>query len=128
MNKRKPLISLELVTLLSNYRFPGNIRELQAMVHDAVAQHRSGKLSLGSFKGFIKERSADLQPHIPPPDESRDSLRNMFGHFPSLKEMEDYLVSEAMKSAADNQGNAATLLGITRQALNQRLKKKSRSS
>jgi PAS domain S-box-containing protein len=128
MNKRKPLISLELVTLLSNYRFPGNIRELQAMVHDAVAQHRSGKLSLGSFKGYIKERSSDLQLHITPADESRDSLRNMFGHFPSLKEMEDYLVSEAMKSAADNQGNAATLLGITRQALNQRLKKKSRSS
>jgi transcriptional regulator with PAS, ATPase and Fis domain len=42
--------------------------------------------------------------------------------------MEEYLISEALKSADDKQGAAATLLGISRQALNQRLKKKERSS
>jgi DNA-binding protein Fis len=38
--------------------------------------------------------------------------------------MEDYLTNEAMKSSDSKQGNAAALLGISRQALNQRLKKK----
>jgi DNA-binding NtrC family response regulator len=128
MNKKKPALSPELVTLLSNYHFPGNIRELQAMVHDAVAQHKSGRLSLDSFKGFIKQRRSMPQITPLPSDESSSSIRDIFGHFPTLKEMEDFLVTEAMKSSEDNQGSAASLLGITRQALNQRLKKRSRNS
>ncbi len=128
MNKRKPAISPELVTLLSNYHFPGNVRELQAMVHDAVAQHKSGRLSLDSFKGFITQRRSVPETALTVSGEDPSSPRDLFGHFPTLKEMEDYLISEAMKSAGDNQGNAATLLGITRQALNQRLKKKNLSS
>jgi PAS domain S-box-containing protein len=128
LNKNKPGISPELVTLLSNYNFPGNVRELQAMVHDAVALHKTGKLSLDSFKKFIKKRSGTFQAIPLPADESRASIKNIFGHFPTLKEIDDYLVSEAMKNADDNQRSAATLLGITRQALNQRLKKKKESS
>jgi len=127
MNKKKPALSPELVTLLSNYNFPGNVRELQAMVHDAVAQHKSGKLSLESFKGFIKQSRSLPQTGLMPSDEDTYPVKNIFGHFPTLKEIEDYLISEAMKQADDNQGSAASLLGITRQALNQRLKKKNKS-
>ena len=129
MNKKKPGISPELVTLLSNYHFPGNIRELQAMVHDAVAQHKAGRLSLESFMGFIKQRRPHTPPVIPATDENTAlTIRDIFGHFPTLKEMEDHLISEAMRSSDDNQGSAASLLGITRQALNQRLKKKSQGA
>jgi two-component system response regulator HydG len=128
MNKRPPVLSAELITLLSNYQFPGNVRELQAMVHDAVAQHKSGKLSLDSFKGFIKQRRPVPQTDAVPEDENSTSLKKIFGHFPTLKEMEDHIVAEAMKCCDDNQGSAASLLGITRQALNQRLKKKIKTS
>jgi PAS domain S-box-containing protein len=128
MDKKKPALSSELVTLLSNYHFPGNIRELQAMVHDAIAQHKSGRLSLESFKKFIKQK----RPHaktVPLSSDAKDySIRDMFGHFPTLKEMEDHLISEALKSSHDKQGSAASLLGITRQALNQRLKKKNKGT
>ncbi|MBI4682405.1 MAG: sigma 54-interacting transcriptional regulator [Nitrospirae bacterium] len=127
MNKKQPVLSPELITLLSNYQFPGNVRELQAMVHDAVAQYKSGKLSLDSFKGFIKQRRPLPQTEAMPEDENSSSLKKIFGHFPSLKEMEDHIISEAMKCCDDNQGSAASLLGITRQALNQRLKKKNKS-
>jgi DNA-binding NtrC family response regulator len=127
MNKRKPELSPELVTLLSNYHFPGNVRELQAMVHDAVAQHTSGKLSLESFKGFIKKKRSLPKYSLQTSDDKEYSIRDIFGHFPTLKEMEDHLISEAMKSSDSNQGSAASLLGITRQALNQRLKKKNQN-
>jgi len=127
MNKKPPVLSPELITLLSNYQFPGNVRELQAMVHDAVAQHKSGKLSLDSFKGFIKQRRQLPQTESLPEDENAFSLKKIFGHFPTLKEMEEHIISEAMKCCDDNQGSAASLLGITRQALNQRLKKKSKN-
>ena len=42
---------------------------------------------------------------------------------PTLKQIEQLLISEAMKRANANQSIAAQILGITRQALNKRLKK-----
>jgi transcriptional regulator with PAS, ATPase and Fis domain len=47
---------------------------------------------------------------------------------PTLKQIEDLLVEEAMKRACDNQSIAALALGISRQALNKRLKKMNQSS
>lgn len=128
LKKEKPDASPELITLLSNYQFPGNIRELQGMVHDAVAQHESGRLPLESFKSFIKKKGSAARPCPPPTDDSFVSLKDIFGRFPTLKEVEEYVITEAMKSAKCNQGSAAVLLGITRQALNQRLKKKNHSA
>ncbi|HAY28889.1 MAG TPA: two-component system response regulator, partial [Candidatus Accumulibacter sp.] len=43
------------------------------------------------------------------------------GRFPTLDEVEDALVAEALKRAKGNQGVAATLLGLSRPALNRRL-------
>ena len=44
---------------------------------------------------------------------------------PTLRQAEEALITEALKRAGGNQGAAARLLGITRQALNRRLKTKS---
>ncbi|MCP4148212.1 MAG: hypothetical protein GY757_10730 [bacterium] len=43
------------------------------------------------------------------------------GNFPKLKEVERQLVAEALRLADNNQGIAASLLGITRNALHKRL-------
>ena len=43
---------------------------------------------------------------------------------PTLDEAEDALVSEALRRAEGNQGIAATLLGLSRQALNKRLSRR----
>jgi len=43
------------------------------------------------------------------------------GRFPTLDEVEEALVNEALKRAKGNQGVAATLLGLSRPALNRRL-------
>ncbi|MGD8472205.1 MAG: sigma-54 dependent transcriptional regulator, partial [Desulfobacteraceae bacterium] len=37
LDKKKPTPPVELVTLLSTYHFPGNIRELESMIFDAVS-------------------------------------------------------------------------------------------
>lgn len=121
LNKKKPYAPRELVTLLSNYTFPGNIRELKAMVFDAVAQHRSGVLSLNSFRKFILEKGGHIETAILSPQPSDSSSLDFSGRFPSLKEAEDFLIAEALKRADGNQGIAASLLGLTRQALNKRL-------
>ncbi len=101
------------------------------MVFDAVARHQKGILSLKSFKDIIGS-----EPVFPGEKESLSrveaaDLVNLFnGRFPRLKEVEQVLISEALKIAANNQGIAASLLGISRNALNKRLvraeKKKAR--
>jgi DNA-binding protein Fis len=44
-----------------------------------------------------------------------------FSRFPTLKEAENVLIGRALELAKSNQGVAASLLGISRQALNRRL-------
>src|SRR5262249_7769067 len=52
---KKPLPSIPpaLYQLLNTYRFPGNLRELEAMVFDAVARHQGTVLSLQSFREIV---------------------------------------------------------------------------
>lgn len=121
--KRQPSYPTELVTLLQTYDFPGNIRELQAMVWDSLARHTSGVLSMDSFKQAVggekpQQRTDGESASLVP------SVMASFKGFPTLKEVEGLLISEALKRANNNQGMAASLLGMSRQALNKRLVRK----
>ncbi|WP_298270082.1 sigma-54 dependent transcriptional regulator [Geobacter sp.] len=118
MGKKKPTPPPELYRYLSAYPFPGNIRELQALVADAVARHQHGVLSLESFREAMgASPCADLA----------DVPRQIAGvvgapdRLPTLKEAEHALIAEALRLSGGNQGLAASYLGITRQALNKRL-------
>lgn len=124
LKKKKPAYPRELITFLSNYNFPGNIREMKAMVFNAVAHHRTGKLSMDSFKTFIKEQGLFSQSRFLPLPNDIDSIFKTSGKLPTIKEAEEYLISEALKRSRGNQGIAASFLGITRHALNKRLKRK----
>ena len=122
LNKSKPTPSQELFALLSIYSFPGNIRELRAMIYEALSRHEAGKLSLDSFKEMTR--------HLPPSeDPKRKQAAPLLSHpfvsldrLPSLQESENFLIQEALKRTNGNQTLAAELLGITRQTLHRRLK------
>jgi len=123
LQKEPPNLPLQAVPLLSNYAFPGNVREMEAMVHDAVARHKSGTLSLESFRRSMKEGQALTRDAAASPPATAPLLSAPSGTLPTLKEAEALLVQEALRRAGGNQGIAASLLGITRTALNKRLKK-----
>jgi DNA-binding NtrC family response regulator len=123
LGKRKPTLPQETLTLLSAHDFPGNVRELKTMIFDAVAKHRGGVVSLDRFRQAVAEgRSGDGTGRLP---EGAHSSRPVLltDRFPTLLETERFLISEALKRAKNNQGIAATLLGISRQALNKRLQR-----
>jgi DNA-binding NtrC family response regulator len=115
----------ELITLLSTYEYPGNVRELQAMVFDMVARNGYRKLSLDRFKSFIKRgrESIPISAVMMQPGEINAASGISFTRFPTLKEAELELINRAMELAKGNQGIAASLLGISRQALNNRLRR-----
>ena len=120
LGRRKPTPPPELAVLLATYFFPGNLRELRAMVFDAVSTHRGGILSMDAFKKNISTTPASA----PGESVARGTTSLDFGErMPTLEEAGRMLVSEAMRRARGNQTLAASLLGISRPALSKRLKK-----
>jgi len=123
LGRSRPTPPEELLALLSTYHFPGNLRELESMVFDSVSSHRSGKLSMDIFKSHIfqKPLAANKSLHQ---QVQREGVSVAFSQrLPTLKELEQNLVDEAMRRAGGNQSIAALSLGISRQALNKRLRK-----
>lgn len=122
LDKPKPIPSREVVALLSTYNFEGNVRELHAMVFDAVARYSTGLLTLDCFVGLtrIDPPLPDNSP-LPPKKDVDEAIYAHFGRFPTIKEVEDYLIFSAMSLTNGNQRSAAMLLGIARQTLSKRL-------
>lgn len=125
-SKKKPTYPKELISLLHSYHFPGNIREFRAMVNDAVGMHKSRMLSMESFKNkmqYVKDET--FFPGKQNQLKNNDHWARELNELPTLKEAAEILVHEALRRAGNNQKNAAMMLGISPQALNQRLKRSS---
>ena len=115
LDKKTPTFPPEMLPLLSTYNFPGNIRELQAMMFDAIAQNSNSILPLTSFRNHIN-RTQDkgiIENSIP---------ITFADPLPTLKEATHLLIREAMKRSKNNQSTASIMLGISQQALSKRLK------
>ncbi len=124
LNKKTPSYSPELLTLLNTYSYPGNIRELRAMVYDAVSQHKGKMMSCSVFKKAINGyRTKTLSGTIDNPVSRQNGWISNLQELPSIKEITKQIILEAMKRADNNQSIAAQLLGISHQALNKRLKR-----
>lgn len=120
LGKKRPAPPKELLHMLAAYSFPGNVRELKAMVYDAVSTHREGLLSMDSFLRAMDQIRGDGVPKA-----EHDMSINPFAGFtelPTFSEAANFLVLEAMARANNIQTVAARLLGISQPALNKRLK------
>jgi DNA-binding NtrC family response regulator len=123
LGKKKPTPPDELIKLLAVYPFPGNVRELESMVYNAVSLHTAGKLSMEAFKAEIFKKQPGLAGDTAKGPTSAEARVVFPEQLPTLRQVEQLLVEEALRRASGNQSIAAAMLGITRQALNKRLKK-----
>lgn len=120
LGREKPTPPPELATLLANYSFPGNVRELESMVFDAVSRHRGGKLSMQSFETAMGPLGGAA---LVTGDGKSENRPLTFGsQLPSPKQAVGLLLDEALRRTGGNQSMAARLLGMSRQALNRRLR------
>lgn len=117
LNKKEPVPHREIYNLLSTWHFPGNIRELKAIIYDAVANHKGGIMSLSIINNAIglNDAAADTYPI--------ESIISFSDQLPTFKDAENILLKEALKRSNGNQALAAKLLGVSRSAITQRLKK-----
>lgn len=120
IQKTPPELSRELCNALVSYEFPGNVRELINMVHNAVSQSRSGTLLLSDFPGLAPGTGAkrDIVRKV---GDKHFVLHGFFLDFPTVEEVEVLLVEKAIALAYGNRSIAAKMLGLSRPTLQRRL-------
>ncbi len=117
--RRKPVAPPELFPLLMGYPFPGNVRELQFLILDAVSCTTGETLNIGRIREHVAAHH-----DVAPAARSGEGAGVQFGpELPTLKRVCAELVMEAMRRTGGNQAMAAGMLGVSRQALNKRLNK-----
>ncbi|QAR32116.1 sigma-54-dependent Fis family transcriptional regulator [Geovibrio thiophilus] len=101
--------------LLLAYRFPGNVRELKSIMEDAALQQKIGRTLFDTIteRLNIKEVSGEKK--------ARLKLTDVFGFLPTIKQVTDALVNEALEETKGSQKDAAAIVGLSRQAFNRRL-------
>jgi DNA-binding NtrC family response regulator len=118
-----PTISPELLHQISAVPFPGNVRELRAIVFDAVARCDNNLLTPDHFPGLAVMPDGRCS-SIHSLARNADTLIAMFGRFPTIQEMEEFMIDEAIKLTSGNQTAASVMLDISRPTLNKRLHRK----
>ena len=126
MGKPVPTEPPALYQLLRTHDFPGNLRELRDLCRDAVARHEGRVLSMRCFREHVDAaaRAAGGTPpaHAPGAEGDEAGADAWLPYpLPTMAAADDALVREAMRRAGDNQGVAAHMLDISRQALNRRV-------
>jgi DNA-binding NtrC family response regulator len=110
MKKSVTEISGDVISLLLNYDFPGNVRELENIVERGVALSNGNSIELAHLPEDLKELNIK-------------TFRKKEGKIPSLDEQEQAYIQWVLNEVAGNKTLAAQILGIDRVSLWRKLKK-----
>ncbi|MBI5663554.1 MAG: sigma-54-dependent Fis family transcriptional regulator [Nitrospirae bacterium] len=110
MKKNIRDISQDVIAILMNYDFPGNVRELENIMERGVALTNSEKMEIAHLPDDLKELSIR-------------TFRKKEGKIPSLEEQETAYINWVLKEVGGNRTVAAQVLGIDRVSLWRKLKK-----
>lgn len=101
---------------LMNYRWPGNIRELENVVERAVVLAEGGRLDLDLLPSPLREK--------PLPDLGKsDKILETISLNEALDRYESELIVETLKKARGVQKRAAQILGIKPSTLSEKIKR-----
>ena len=110
MKKEVNGISEDVIALLMNYDFPGNVRELENIMERGVALTNGKVIETGHLPEDLRELSIK-------------TFRKKEGRIPSLEEQEEAYIKWVLHEVGGNKTLAAQILGIDRVSLWRKLKK-----
>jgi two-component system response regulator AtoC len=106
---------------LKSYPWPGNVRELRNVIERGMILAGGDTLCVEHLLPEIGVGPAEIFPGLPPPPKAAPVALPAEGL--RLEEVERDLVRQALEATEGNQVRAARLLGISRDALRNRMKK-----
>jgi transcriptional regulator with PAS, ATPase and Fis domain len=110
MKKDVDEISEEVIAILTNYDFPGNVRELENIIERGVALSNGRVIEIANLPEDLRELSIR-------------TFRKKEGKIPSLEEQEKAYINWVLNEVGGNKTLAAQILGIDRVSLWRKLKK-----
>ncbi|MGC3982843.1 MAG: sigma-54 dependent transcriptional regulator [Steroidobacteraceae bacterium] len=123
----EPKLPAETRHALLDYYWPGNIRELENVIHAALLTSRDGVLRPENLRFSSMPQLPDIHgAHTVPPLESiTHQLDRLFKAPPQqlYEQLEELLVKHAFNYCSHNQVQTAKLLGISRNILRTQLKR-----
>lgn len=113
--------------LLSQYHFPGNVRELSNLIERAVLFCPGETLESVHFPSDLHHQTSPPASEVRPAPSSaaptdRSHIQLVFQLGDSLSELEDRIINEVLQRSGGNKTLAAKHLGITRWKLDRRRK------
>jgi formate hydrogenlyase transcriptional activator len=120
LGKQPPVVPDRIYRSLAHYDFPGNIRELRAMVFDAVARHTAGTLPIDPFLEAMGPLGAADNETVRADVSQGDVISE-----PAWREMERTNLLNALRRAnwkISGRGGAAEMLSIKPSTLESRMK------
>ncbi len=100
----------EVIAILMNYDFPGNVRELENIIERGVALANGSAIEIAHLPEDLRELSIR-------------TFRKKEGRMPSLEEQEMAYINWVLNEVGGNKTLAAQILGIDRVSLWRKLKK-----
>lgn len=117
-NKRNYQLSKDLLQQLTEYAWPGNVREIENAIERAVVLCRNNQLSIEDFPREV--RAALQENHAGQGANPAGAATNLPDR---LDEIERKLIQQAMRECDGQAATAARKLGISRQSLLYKLNK-----
>lgn len=125
LGRARTRLSADACSALLDYPWPGNIRELENVIHYSLITAPPGPLQRQDLQGLLTRTPAPLPAplaHAPPLEGALQALLHN-GTPQPLLHVEATLLRAAWTASAHNQVHAARLLGITRNAVRTLLKR-----
>jgi DNA-binding NtrC family response regulator len=120
LGKEKPAPPAELSSLLATYPFPGNVRELESMIFDAVTSCKTERLSLEPFRSYIRQDKSFARTEATGQPDAASTLKEKIETISHMTEKQ--MIIDALNKSGQNRTKAAQLLGISRRTLQNKIK------
>ncbi|HID46415.1 MAG TPA: sigma-54-dependent Fis family transcriptional regulator, partial [Chromatiaceae bacterium] len=112
MERPAPPVDPEALELLRQHDWPGNVRELENVLTQALVQAREGTIT----DDLIRFHAPQDSPSAHPPTKQDDVLL-------TLEEVEARHIQKVLWHTGGHKGNSCRILGISRPALDRKIKK-----
>ena len=120
LRKQKPTPPEKLIAFLATYLFPGNVRELESMIFDAVTSSKTESLPMELFRSYIRQVEPTVKAGATGQPDAASTLKEKIETLSHATEKQ--MIIDVLNKTNQNRTKAAQLLGISRRTLQNKIK------